>query len=111
MSYLQKTSRVFSDNETNIRKIIKIFDIIMKINTLIESQRYIYSKKLHEIILIDRKIYQQFIECVTQSKVFNDQSHTMNQKTKNENDVLKKMFSDAVFNIDSNKSKNNVLSL
>ena len=58
MLYLQKISRVFSNNETNIYKIIKVFNIITKINTFIESQRYIYSKKLYKIILIDRKIYQ-----------------------------------------------------
>ena len=57
MLYLQKISRVFSDNETDIRKIIKVFDIITKINTFVESQRYIYSEKFHEIILTDRKTY------------------------------------------------------
>ena len=111
MSYLQKVSRVFSDNETDIRKIIKVFNIIMKVNTFVESQRYIYLKKLHEIILIDRKTYQQFIECVIQSKVFDDQSHTVNQKIKDENNVLKKMFSDAVLNVDLNESKNDMLLL
>ena len=102
---------MFSNNETNICKIIKVFNIITKINTFIENQRYIYSKKLHKIILIDQKIYQQFIECVIQSKVFNDQSHIVNQEIKNENDVLKKVFSDVVLNVDLNESKNNVLSL
>ena len=44
---------MFTDNKINIRKIIKIFDILTKINTFIKSQRYIYSKKLHENILIN----------------------------------------------------------
>ena len=112
MSYLQKIFRVFSGNETNIRKIIKVFDIIAKINTLVESQRYTYSKKLHENILIDRKVYQQFIECAIQSEVFDDHSHIVNQETENdENDVLEKVFSDAVLNVDSNELKNDVLLL
>ena len=102
---------MFLNNKTSIRKIIKVFNIITKINTFVESQRYIYLKKFYEIILIDRKIYQQFIECVIQSKVFNDQSHTVNQETKNENDVLEKMLLNVVFNVDSNELKNDVLSL
>ena len=102
---------MFSNNETDIRKIIKMFNIITKINTLVESQRYIYSEKLYEIILINRKIYQQFIKYVIQSKVFDDQSHTVDQETENENDVLKKMFSDVVLNVDLNESKNKMLLL
>ena len=35
----------------------------------------------------------------------------MNQEVKNENDVLKKMLSNVVLNVDSNESKNDVLSL
>ncbi len=34
---MQKTSKLIFENNINIRKIIKIFDIIAKINILIES--------------------------------------------------------------------------
>ena len=51
-------------NITKILIIIKTFDVIIFINTLINNQRYIYHDRLRQIIIKDRQSYQNLIFCV-----------------------------------------------
>ena len=87
---------IFSNCEKNIRRknfffqiIIKIFKIIAHSNTLLNNQRYIYSKKFHNIVIKTRRVYQNLIRCVMKFKIvfFNTTILTFkNEFTKNFHD-------------------------
>ena len=124
MFYLQKTLKFLSEDDINIRKIIKAFEIIIKINILMKSQRYTYVEKFHEIILTDRQAYQNFIQYVINSaknlnnENFNNENFRDEKNAvinadaiSNENNVLQEILFDAVLNDDEENLKNNVLSL
>ena len=51
------------------RVIIKAFEIIAHSNTLLNSQRYIYSKKLYNIVMKTRRVYQNLIRCVMKFEI------------------------------------------
>lgn len=42
---------------------MKVFDVIVEFNTLVDSQRYIYFERLHDIIVKARQAYQDLIRC------------------------------------------------
>ena len=84
MFYLQKILKFFFENDIDIRKIIKIFEIIIKINTLMRNQRYIYVEKLYEVILIDRQAYQNLIQCVINFAKGSDNENFDNENFRDE---------------------------
>ena len=47
-----------------LRTIVKLFDIIVHSNILMNNQQYTYFFRLHEMMMKTRKIYQNFIKCV-----------------------------------------------
>lgn len=49
---------------TPLRAIVKAFDLVVKANALVGSQRYTYEERLHEIIMEGRKAYKSLIQCV-----------------------------------------------
>ena len=51
------------------RVIIKTFEIIVHSNTLLNSQRYNYSKRFQSIIMKTRQVYQNLIRCVMKFEI------------------------------------------
>ena len=51
------------------RVIIKAFETIAHSNTLLNNQRYIYSEKLHNIVMKTQRIYQNLICCVMKFEI------------------------------------------
>ena len=63
LSYLQDVRRVLNVKTSSLRVIVKVFDVIVEFNTLVDSQRYIYFERLHDIIVKARQAYQDLIRC------------------------------------------------
>ena len=62
--FLQVVEKILTSQNIFQRTIIKIFDIIVKSNTIVNNQRYTYVEQLHTIIMNAKKIYQNLIRCV-----------------------------------------------
>ena len=63
LSYLQNVKRMLNVKTFSLRTIVKIFDVIVEFNILIDSQKHIYFEKLHDVIVKIRQAYQNFIRC------------------------------------------------
>ena len=64
LDYLQTVKQIMKMKTSSLRAIVKVFDIIAHSNTLMNSQLYTYSSRLHEMMMKTRKIYQNLIKCV-----------------------------------------------
>ena len=102
MLFFITVSTMLSLETTMIRVIIKIFDIIAYVNILMNNQRYTQSNKLNEIVLIERKIYQNLIECVTNDELIkNDENLNKDANENEDNESMLNLFSNAKNSNDS----------
>ena len=62
---MQKAARILPEKGNDMRKIIRAFEIIAQTNTLAGSQKYIYAKKLNDVIMTEKEAYQNFIKCAS----------------------------------------------
>ena len=102
LDYLQIVEKIINVKTSTLRAIIKVFDIIVYSNTLINNQRYTYSKRFYQMILKTRKTYQNLIKYVmsTNQTTFENVLSTFNDI--NETNSLKKNFFE---NDDNNDEK------
>ena len=63
LDYMQTMKRTMTIEISSLRTIVKAFDDIAISNIWIDTQRYMYSKQLHDMILKARKTYQDLIRC------------------------------------------------
>ena len=68
LSYLQTMNKIMKIEIFSLRAIVQVLKVIAYSNTLIESQRYISSHQLHNVVLRARKVYQDLIRCDMMSR-------------------------------------------
>ena len=87
-----------------MRVIVKTFNIIVEANIIVESQRYIYFDKFHEMILNIKKIYQNIIRCDINT-IFSTISNIFEKNFLDDNN--KKNFLNNIFELDEKNFFNN----
>ena len=48
---------------SSLKVVVKAFELIVKVNTMMKNQKYTHFSKLHKMILIAKKTYQEIIRC------------------------------------------------
>ena len=92
LDYLQTVEQIMKIKTSSLRAIVKAFDIIAHSNTLMNSQRYTYSSRLHEMVMKTRKVYQNFIKCVmSKNQRISVTIFSLNQEDASEKDFLEKI--------------------
>ena len=90
---------------TFFRIVVKVFDVIIYFNTFVNNQRYIKFNRLHEIIIIARKTYQNLIK---REMKFEKKNSTINlskdekRKNNHENNNVKNALRENEFNEKNN---------
>ena len=107
MLYMQKTARILSEKGNDMRKIIRIFEIIAQVNTLTNNQRYTYAKKLNDVIMTEKEIYQNLIKCASNFEVLSN----INNSKEARNDVRDDDENDEKYDDQENNVLQNVLFL
>ena len=108
-SFIQVAREILFENESTLKIITKVFETITVFNTLIKNQRYINSNIFHQIILKNKRIYQNLIQCAI--RVEKNFVRQINEVAKNDDEmtILTNIFKN-VDNFDFD-SKNELIKL
>ena len=75
-SFVLTIEKIMNITTIFVRTIVKIFEIIVNVNTMMNNQRYIFFDVLRTIVLKNKQTYQDLINCVIETTTKFDEKQT-----------------------------------